>query len=88
MGNWGGAFTALREPVSGRSSALWEQIQQVTPAIVQELNELQSHAAVGGDSVVAETVNTVTRIQDQVQELLAFCQVNHRFQPDQFTITS
>jgi diguanylate cyclase (GGDEF)-like protein len=77
LGNWGhDAFT----PPGESTQSLQEFISRVTPDLVQQLQLLGQHRD-GEGSVVARTLSTVSRVQDQLEELLTFCQVNHRFDP-------
>ena len=81
LGNWGESFSRKRGPFNEREKSLREYIQRVAPTVMHQLRELHDHAAANNNCVVAATLNTVTRIQEQVGDLLAFCQVDHEFEP-------
>jgi CBS domain-containing protein len=82
LGNWG-ALLAQRERTNRIDSMglLRNHIQEAAAAIAQEAERLEHDASFADDNAVACTVKAATQLQEQAQDLLAMCQVNHQFEP-------
>ena len=80
VGNWG----VLRDrAMSSDSLVPLEGFDRAAQGVAQELDLLRRElAAARGSEVVPCVIHSATRMQEQVQDLLALSQIYYRFQPD------
>jgi CBS domain-containing protein len=82
LGNWGSllAQREMRDDVD-RVGLLRGHMRAIAGAIARESERLEGDVSLAADNAVASAISAATKLQEQAQDLLAFCQVHHRFEP-------
>ncbi len=82
IGNWGGVFEKRRDLEKEATSSPIESFSRSTQAVEQEIRKLtRDLTQLDSYEVVASVVHSATRIQEHIQDLLAYSQITYQFNP-------
>ena len=86
FGNWGvtdmlRAHSQTRELCAAQNQRSKDNLGKVTDVLVAQLGDLRNELASDDDDPTASIVATATKIQELANEMLAYSQLHHAFDP-------